>query len=261
MPTPPSTTVLKAFELLELFIDRPLLGAGETARLLNAPRASTHRMLVTLRAAGVLESTKGGQYRLGLRLFELGSSAPLRRRLHETCLPALESLAATTCLPTHLAVRDGDDLVCLEKVNQRQIDVPIHVGQRAPLHTTAAGKVLLAYAPHAVIERYTADGVERSTPFTISDPQHLLTHLAQIRAHGLAWDREESCLGLAALAAPVLNRTGKVIAAISVSAATFPDTHDLQRAERPLRLTTAKVERGLGYCQAPAEPVRRSMPA
>lgn len=79
MATPPSTTVLKAFELLDLFTERSLLGAGEAARLLGAPRASAHRLLVTLRAAGVLESNEQGQYRLGLRLFELGSYSAERR--------------------------------------------------------------------------------------------------------------------------------------------------------------------------------------
>jgi DNA-binding IclR family transcriptional regulator len=76
MATVPSSTVLKAFQVLELFAERPLLGAAEAARMLGVPRASVHRLLVTLKAAGVAESTAHGQYRLGLRLFELGSLAP-----------------------------------------------------------------------------------------------------------------------------------------------------------------------------------------
>jgi DNA-binding IclR family transcriptional regulator len=154
MTAPPSTTVLKAFDLLALFSQRPLLGAGEAARLLGAPRASTHRLLVTLRLAGVLEVNEDGQYRLGLRLFELGSYAPLRRRLHDECTQPLERLSAEVALPTFLGAREGTDLLCLEKVYHRQTDVPIRVGQRAPLHTTAAGKVLLAYARRSVIKHY-----------------------------------------------------------------------------------------------------------
>src|SRR5918992_1232083 len=190
MPTPPSTTVLKAFDLLELFAERPLLGAGEAARLLGAPRASTHRLLVTLKAAGVLESNDRGQYRLGLRLFELGSFAPLRRRLHDESDLLLKRLAADVRLPAHLAVRDGMDLLYLEKVHNHEIDIPTRVGQREPLRCTA----------HTVVE-----------------PRRLLGELDRIRDSGTASDREEFCLGVATVGARVRNHTGKVVAAISVA--------------------------------------------
>ncbi|MPZ63846.1 MAG: helix-turn-helix domain-containing protein [Propionibacteriales bacterium] len=247
MATPPSTTVLKAFDLLELFAERPLLGAGEAARLLGAPRASTHRLLVTLRLAGVLEANGDGQYRLGLRLFELGSNAPLRRRLHDEATQPLERLSAQVALPALLAARDGTDLLCLEKVYHRQTDVPTRVGQRAPLHSTAVGKVLLAYAPRAVIERYLSEPAARFTPHTIVEPRRLLMELERIRDRGLAWEREESCLGVASVATGIWNHTGKIVAAISVSAATLPDCRRLKRAERPLLATAAEIHRRLGW--------------
>lgn len=247
MATPPSTTVLKAFELLDLFSERPLLGAGEAARLLGVPRASTHRMLVTLRTAGVLESNEHGQYRLGLRLFELGSFAPLRRRLHDESVLPLERLAAEVALPTHLAVRDGGDLLCLEKVYHRTTDVPGRVGQRGPLHATAAGKVLLAYAPRAVVEGYIAEPIVRFTPHTIVEPCRLLTELEAVRDCGLAWEHEESCLGIASVATGIWNRTGKIVAAISVSATTLPDTRRLRSVERVLLTTATEIRRRLGW--------------
>lgn len=251
MATPPSTTVLKAFELLALFSERPLLGAGEAARLLGAPRASTHRLLVTLRAAGVLESNDHGQYRLGLRLFELGSCAPLRLRLHEESTLPLERLSSEVALPAHVAVRDGDDLLCLEKAQHSQTDVPTRIGQRAPLHTTAAGKVLLAHAPRQVVEHYVTEPVERLTRHTIVEPHRLLAEIDRVRERGVAWDREEMCLGLAAVATGIRNHTGKVVAAISVSAATLPEGRRLQRAERPLITAAAEIERRLGWCPQP----------
>lgn len=247
MPTPPSTTVLKAFDLLDLFSERPLLGAGEAARLLGAPRASTHRLLVTLHLAGVLEVNEEGQYRLGLRLFELGSYAPLRRRLHDECNQPLERFSAQVALPALLAARDGTDLLCLEKIYQPQTDVPTRVGQRAPLHATAAGKVLLAYAPRSVLERYTQEPVSRFTPHTIVEPGRLVRELERIRDHGVAWEREESCLGIASVATGIWNHTGKIVAAISVSAATLPDCRRLKSAERPLLATAAEIQRRLGW--------------
>jgi DNA-binding IclR family transcriptional regulator len=247
MATPPATTVLKAFDLLALFSERPLLGAGEAARLLGAPRASTHRLLVTLRLAGVLEVNEDGQYRLGLRLFELGSYAPLRRRLHDECTQPLERLSAQVALPAIMAARDGTDLLCLEKVYHRQADVPTRVGQRAPLHDTAAGKVLLAYAPRSVLECYVSQPLHRFTPHTLVQPRRLLLELERIRDRGIAWEREESCLGVASLATGIWNHTGKIVAAISVSASTLPDCRKLTRAERPMLATASEIQRRLGW--------------
>ncbi|MPZ87187.1 MAG: helix-turn-helix domain-containing protein [Nitriliruptorales bacterium] len=247
MPTPPSTTVLKAFELLGLFSERPLLGAGEAARLLGAPRASTHRLLVTLKAAGVLESNDRGQYRLGLRLFELGSFAPLRRRLHDESALPLKRLAAEVQLPTHLAVRDGADLLYLEKVHNHDTDVPTRVGQRAPLHGSAPGKVLLAYAPRVVLEGYLSQPLARHTPHTIVEPRRLLAELDRVRASEFAWEREETCLGLASIATRVRNHTGKVVAAISVTAAIMPHDRRLKQLKRPLQTSAAEIERRLGW--------------
>lgn len=254
MTTPASTTVLKAFELLDLFAERPLLGAGEAARLLGAPRASTHRLLVTLRVAGVLESNEDGQYRLGLRLFELGSFAPLRRRLHDEATLPLERLSAQVALPAHLTVRDGTNLLCLEKVHHRQVDVPTRVGQRAPLHDTAAGKVLLAHAPRGVIECYLAEPLSRRTPHTIVEPRRLLAELERIRDRGLAWDHQESCLGVSSVATGVWNHTGKIVAAVSVSAATLSDCRRLKAAERAVLATAGEIQRRLGWrpCREPA---------
>jgi DNA-binding IclR family transcriptional regulator len=251
MATPPSTTVLKAFELLDLFAERPLLGAGEAARLLGVPRATTHRMLVTLRAAGVLESNEYGQYLLGLRLFELGSFAPLRRRLHDVSVSPLERLAAEIGLPTLLSVRDGDDLLCLEKVHHRRSNVPGRVGQRGPLHATAAGKVLLAYAPRAVVERYTAEPPTRFTPHTVVEPERLLAELDAVRDRGLAWEHDEHFPGVSSLATGIWNRTGQIVAAISVAAGTLPDQRRCRSVERPLLATAGEIQRRLGW-----QPVR-----
>jgi DNA-binding IclR family transcriptional regulator len=261
MATPPSTTVLKAFDLLSLFSERPLLGAGEAARLLGAPRASTHRLLVTLKAAGVLESNDRGQYRLGLRLFELGSFAPLRRRLHDESDLLLKRLAADVRLPAHLAVRDGLDLLYLEKIHNHEMDIPTRVGQRAPLHSTAAGKVLLAYAPRTVIERYVTTPLSRFTAHTLVEPRRLLGELDRIRETGIAWDREEFCLGVATVGAPVRNHTGKIVAAISVAGPVLRHDPRLTRVRRPLLATAAEIERRLGWGPVTATAQRQPVPA
>lgn len=258
MATAPSTTVLKAFQVLELFAERSLLGAGDAARLLGAPRASAHRLLVTLKAAGVLESTDHGQYRLGLRLFELGSFAPLRQRLHDESMLPLEQLVAQVRLPVHLGVRDGTDVLYLEKVHHREADVPARVGQRGPLHATALGKVLLASAPEEILQRVIGAPLPRFTPRTITTPAQLHRDLAEIRSTGVAYEREESRAGLVAVGTRIRNHTGKAIAAIAIPAPACHYGAKLHVLERPLLRAAAEIERRLGWCPAPGT---RSGPA
>ncbi len=247
MATATSSTVLKAFQVLELFAERPLLGAGDAARLLGAPRATVHRLLVTLKAAGVLESTDRGQYRLGLRLFELGSFAPLRQRLHDQSILPLQQLATQLRLPVNLGVRDGTDVLFLEKVHDREPSFPTRIGQRRPLHATGLGKVLLAYAPPEIVAGVTESTLTRFTPHTATDPARLRRELEQIRRSGLAYNREESRPGLVAVAARVRNHTGKTVAAVGVSAPACRYGHNLAALARPVQRTAAEIEHRLGW--------------
>jgi DNA-binding IclR family transcriptional regulator len=158
-------------------------------------------------------------------------------------------------------VRDGADLFYLEKVHNHEIDVPTRVGQREPLHCTAAGKVLLAYAPRAVIERYVTGPLARFTAHTLIEPRRLLGELDRIRETGIACDREEFCLGMASTAARVRNHTGKIVAAISVAGSAVPHDRWLKQVQRPLGATAAEIERRLGWGPVTATTQRQAVPA
>jgi DNA-binding IclR family transcriptional regulator len=251
MATVPSSTVLKAFQVLELFAERPLLGAAEAARMLGVPRASVHRLLVTLKAAGVVESTAHGQYRLGLRLFELGSLAPLPRRLRDRSILPLQELATRLHLPVNLGVRESTDVLFVEKVQNRDNPFPTRVGQRRPLHATSLGKMLLADAPPEVFANLVQSPLERMTPHTLADPGQLRRDLKVVRTTGLAYNRQESRLGLVAIATRVRNHTGKTVAAVAVSAPAWRYGHNLGVLAGPLRRTAAEIERRLA-CYPPS---------
>lgn len=250
MATAPSSTVLKAFQVLELFAERPRLGAGDAARMLGAPRATVHRLLVTLKAAGVLESTDHGQYRLGLRLFELGSLVPLSRRLRDQSILPLQELATRLRLPVNLGVRDRTDVLFVEKVHHRDNSFPTRVGQRRPLHATSLGKVLLADAPPEIFANLVQSPLERITPHTLADPGRLQRDLEAVRRTGLAYNRQESRLGLVAVATRVRNHAGQTVAAIAVSAPAWRYGHNLGVLARPLRHTAAEIERRLARSPA-----------
>lgn len=257
MPTPPSSTVLKAFRVLELFGEKPVLGVGEAARMLGAPRASTHRLLVSLREAGVVESNDQGQYRLALRLFELGTLVPVRRWLHEGSTVALERLSAQLRLTVHLAVRDQHETLYLDKIQHPPLRVPTRIGAREPLHHTAVGRVLLAHAPAHVVEDVLSSPLLPATCNSMVDSKQLLRELDHIRRTGVGCDREQSVIGLLRMAAPVRNHTGKVLAAIEVATPATTNTALRRKQLEPaLRRAAALVERQLGLSDVHAHPHR-----
>ncbi|MBS3942488.1 MAG: IclR family transcriptional regulator [Actinobacteria bacterium] len=243
MSTPSASTVLKAFDVLSLFIERQTLGASEAAQLLNAPRASTHRMLVTLRTAGVLEVTESGQYQLSMRLFELGCFAPLRRGLHEAAMRPILRLAAFSQLPVQLAVREGNEVLYLERVGYRKNNLT-PVGERGPLHATGVGKVLLAFAPPCFRETYFAAPLSSYTEHTLTSPERLTQELAQVRRRGVAYGRQERHDGYYSVARPVRDHQREVVASVSIVAAE-PFKDRLGQFEIALEKTCRDIENQL----------------
>lgn len=118
----------------------------------------------------------------------------------------------------NLAVRDGHDVVYVEKLVSRGVRVPhSRTGGRLPLHCTALGKSILAFSPPELIEEVIAAGLRQLTPRTITEPGRLHKDLAAVRERRVAYDAEESRLGMYCAGAPLFNRSGDVVAAISVT--------------------------------------------
>ena len=122
------------------------------------------------------------------------------------------------------------------------------LGRRTPVHCTASGKVILAFGPAAVRDRLLALPLERSTPHTITDRTALEAQLDETRAAGLARTHEELEVGLDAIAAPVYDAGGEVVAAVDVSG----PSHRLRAEDRPelARLTqeaASDLSRRLGF--------------
>jgi DNA-binding IclR family transcriptional regulator len=245
MATEPSTTVLKAFTVLELFRQYPQLGVSQCAELLGMTRASAHRLLVSLVAAGALERTASGRYRLAIWMFEVATQAPLMRVLHDRAQVAMERLAAGVRLQAHLAVRERSHLVYLLKSNHVAGRANTRPGSRNPLHATALGKVLLAGAPEPVIERILNSPLRRFTPHTRTSPALLRTQLDDVRRTGFAYDREERQQGVACIATAIRDRTGRVIAAISIPTPAETYLGRLETLRQPLENAAAAIEKNL----------------
>lgn len=207
----------KSWLILDAF--RPTGGPlrlQEVADRCHLPKTTTFRLLTELTEIGAIARRPDGYY-LGRRLFELGSIVPLERDLRHAALPFMHDLYEATHETIHLGVRDGLDVVYVEKIRGREsFSLPSRVGGRLPLTCTGIGKALLAYSGPALIEEVLARPLRAMTAHSIVDAQRLEEALGQIQAAGVAFEREEAQVGGACIAAPVFSE-GEVVAAMSVS--------------------------------------------
>ena len=181
----------------------------ELSRRSGLPVATVHRLVRELVRWGALERDDDGTYRVGVRLWEIGSLAPIRAGLRELAIPYMEDLYEATHENVQLAVLDGLDALFVEKISGRD-STPIvtRVGGRLPLHATGVGKVLLAYAPPWVLDGLLARGLEALTPRTIVDPAELRRNLDEVRRMGFAYTRDEMTIGSVSVGAPGLRPAG-----------------------------------------------------
>ena len=213
----PSVTS-KVFAILGAFVPgEARLNLTQISRRTGIPIATAHRLASELVRCGGLEREHGGTYRVGVRLWEIGSLAPVRGGLRELALPFMEDLYEATHANVQLAALDGFDALFLEKISGRDsVQILTRVGGRLPLHATGVGKVLLAHAPSDVIEAVIARGLEPLTPRTIVDPDEMRACLEEIRRSGFAWTRDEMTVGAVSVGAPVFGPDTVVVAAISI---------------------------------------------
>ncbi|WP_436528669.1 IclR family transcriptional regulator [Actinoplanes sp. HUAS TT8] len=214
--------VIRALDILELFLDRPQLSAREVAERLGLPRTTVHELLVTLVARGYLISVPGQpvQYRLGMPLFQLGAAFAGRLDLVREANGVARDVAAACDEAVHVAVLDGADVVYLVKVDSTHpVRMVSGVGLRLPAHCTAVGKVLLSSLDPASLDTVLAKGtLPGMTPDSITDPDLLRAHLDEVRAEGVAIDNGESDSAMRCAAAAIRDHAGATIAAMSVSA-------------------------------------------
>jgi len=210
----------KAISLLVAFGDRASTGLGvsELARRAQLSKSTAFRVLGMLERNGVVERV-GTNYRLGARLHELGWAvyAPGHERIRDLLTPFVIDLYELTRETVHLATLHGTEVVYLAKLyGHRSVPSPSRIGGRLPAHCTAVGKALLAYDPDAAAAALCVP-LRRFTAHTITDPVMLAAELDTIRREGIAFDNEESQLGLNCVAAPVISPRGGVVAALSIS--------------------------------------------
>ncbi len=208
----------RALRLLDAFgPTRPVMTLSQIARHAGLPLSTAHRLLGELVTWGALERDEAGCYRIGLRLWELAALAPRSTGLRERALPFLEDLSQVTRENVQLAVREGSELVYIERIaGTGAVPVLTRVGGRFALTATGVGLVLLAHAPLDVQEEVLGGPIERFTECTVTDPARLRGMLADIRTNGFSISDRQVTMDSLSVGAPVYDGRGQVVAAVSL---------------------------------------------
>ena len=234
--------------------DAPELTLSEVARRTGLTRAGARRFLLTLADLGYVR-TDGRRFRLSPRVLELGYAYLSSLSLPEIATPHLERLVAEVRESSSVSVLDGDEIVYVARVpTSRIMTVAINVGTRFPAYATSMGRVLLAGLPPEALEDYL-DRVELEplTPRTVTSKAALRAELARVRARGWAIVDQELEVGLRAVAAPLRDRTGRVVAAVNLSThASRSSLPSIRRNLLPALLATAaRIEADLHAAPGP----------
>lgn len=218
--------VVRALDILELFLSRPDLSAAEIMRHLDLPRTTVHELVTTLadRSYLIPEAGQPTRYRLGMRLFQLGSVFADQLDLAQEARAIARQVAADCDETVHVAVLDGSDVIYIAKVDSTHpVRMVSATGLRLPAHCTGVGKMLLSGLSAEALDARCPPQRELQgmTPHSITSPSRLRAHLSEVRERGLSYDECESNEAVNCVAAPVYDHTGEMAAAMSISVPTL----------------------------------------
>ena len=252
-------SVVKTFAVIEALVERGEATAAELAEIVNEPRSSVYRMLRTLEGLELVESgSRRGVFRAGVGLVRLGGSVLTRFDERTVTMPVLESLRAKTKETVHLSVRRGYQAVFIERLHgERTHSLAISLGGTLPLHVGASPRALLAFEPRSFWDEYfAATPVEPWTHRAPANEAAVRELLEETLVAGVSISDEDVVLGVATVAAPVLDHRGKARAAIAFNL--LPDALRSDRGSwvELARSAALDASRGFGYAPATTSPTK-----
>ena len=209
--------------------------------------STAHRILAALVNDRLVERVDQGNYRLGIRLLELGNLVKSRISVREHALPFMRELLEATGEAVNLSVRRDDEIVYIERTSsgRAMMRVVNIVGARAPLHITAVGKLFLAEDGPKALEQYAGrTKLPSYTRNTLTSTAALEKELDRVRKQGFATDNEEAEIGVRCIAAPVRDDSGTLVGGLSVSA---PAERLKSSWANLVKETAQKISRAIGY--------------
>ncbi len=244
-------SVDRAITVLEILAQRGEAGVSEVAAEIDVHKSTAFRLLGALEARGLVEQAgERGKYRLGFGIVRLAGAVTGRIDITQQGRPVCETLAEELGETVNIAVMQEHYAVNLYQVRgPGAVTAQNWVGQLTPLHATSSGKILLAHLPAKDrTAPLSAAGLKKFTPRTITTKAKLDKSLAEARERGYAWALEELEIGLHAMAAPIRNRDGEVIAALSASGPSYRLSEERLHELSPVLLRGAEeISHRMGY--------------
>lgn len=217
-------TLGKAMDVLNTVADADhALRFTDLLSLIPQPRGTLHRQISNLIEEGLLSHRNDGAYELGPQLLRLASRAWSGNQFRTIAEPHLRALHEQTGETVHLGILAGNEVIYLDKVESKStVRMHSQVGKASPLYCTGVGKAALS-----TLSSQSAAPIIHSQPFyqhtatTLASPEKLTNELDNIRASGIAYDREEHELGIHCVAAAIAPRDGSLAAGLSVTAPVY----------------------------------------
>lgn len=253
-PTSPSIQVIeRMFALIDVLASREeAISLKEISERTGLHPSTTHRILNDLATGRFVDRPEAGNYRLGMRLLELGNLVKARLSVRDAALVPMRELHKLIQQPVNLSVRQGDEIVYVERAYSERSGMQVvrAIGGRAPLHLTSVGKLFLAVDEPQKVRAYaTRTGLAGHTRNSITQLPVLERELSKARQYGIARDNEELELGVRCMAAGIHDDQGRLVAGLSISA----PADRLDEGWLPkLEATAAEISQALGYKPNPS---------
>jgi len=245
---PTVQVIERIFTLLEILADREeAMPLKEIAEKSGLHPSTAHRILNDLATGRFVDRPVTGNYRLGMRLLELGNLVKARLDVRDAALTPMRELHKLTQQPVNLSMRQGDEIIYVERAFSERSGMQVvrAIGGRAPLHLTSVGKLFLAFDDPQRLRAYaTRTGLSGQTKNSITQLPILERELSKARQYGIARDNEELELGVRCMAAGIYDDQNKLVAGLSISApADRLEEHWLTK----LQATANEISTALGY--------------
>lgn len=246
-----------ALSLLDLLSHYKRLPLAQVAQLSGLDKSVAFRSLYTLEKNGYVEKDADGQYSLGIKFLYYGGLVLQRQDIIEIARPHLQSLALKCKIAAHLANLNDSRVVTIQKEESPyDIQVTARVGMNAPAHTTAMGRVLLAWTSEdqlsLILEQLQ---FKRYSPASLTTEGMLRQYLAQVRQQGFATDIDDRFPGFGSIACPVFDHVGHIKAAVGLVGLSQTILANQDFFRRELTSKALEISEALGYRPADRVPV------
>lgn len=249
-------SVERAVTILEILARAGEAGVTDVAGEIGVHKSTAFRLMATLEQGGLVEQAEErGKYRLGVGILRLAGATTARLDVVAEARPICRKLSADTGETVNIAVLSDRSALYLDQFAGTSALQPHNwVGQHIPLHATSNGKILLSNLAEDQLAR-VVPSLTAYTEHTITTKKRLRRELAKVREQGFATATDELEIGLAALAAPIRNAHGDVVASLSLSGPTFRlDESRLQQVRPHLIDAADEVSHRLGWGERGTRP-------